>query len=127
MVTQTRAAGSVVAYLRLSQEVLWLLLAILPARWVNLWGQQPFELPKALLVRSPVWLLAGLALVEWLVARRSQRRQLHPNPLLGPTAVLAAVLLVPTVTSADRSLSLWVSYEGAERVLNSVSRPYCVV
>lgn len=68
-------------------------------------------------MRTLVWLLSGLALVEWLLTRSSLRSRLRPNPLLGPTSVLTAVLLVTTMTSVDRSLSLWGSYERAQGVL----------
>ncbi|MDT8306932.1 MAG: O-antigen ligase family protein [Anaerolineae bacterium] len=105
------------AHLQRMQEIVWYLLAIVPPLWVNLWGQQPFELSKALLMRTLVWLLAGLVLVEWVVTGRSLRSRLLANPLLGPTGVLAAVLLVTTMTSVDRSLSLWGSYERAQGLL----------
>jgi O-antigen ligase/Tfp pilus assembly protein PilF len=97
--------------LKSAQDIGWLLLVILAPLWVNLWGQQPFELPKAILVRTLVWLLAGLVLAEYVLTGRSLRRELQANPLVGPVGVLALVIVVTTVTAVDWRLSLWGSYE----------------
>ena len=61
-------------YLKTTQDAAWLLLVILTPLWLNLWGQQPFELPKVLLVRTLVWLLAGLAVAMALLTRRTGTR-----------------------------------------------------
>lgn len=95
---------------------IWLLLAMIPPLVVNLWGQQPFELPKALLVRTLVWMLSALLLTGVLRSVRSLRQlplgQLWAaNPLLGPLGLLAFVIAVSTVLAADVGLSLWGSAE----------------
>ncbi|MAU01216.1 MAG: hypothetical protein CL608_29075 [Anaerolineaceae bacterium] len=82
--------------------------------WLNLWGQQPFELPKVMLVRTLVWLLAGLFLADAFLRCRSPWRIWANNPLSGPVALLALVLLVTTVTAVNPRLSLWGSYERSQ-------------
>lgn len=109
-----QTAGSALTFLRLAQNTGWLVLAALPALWVNLWGQQPFELSKAIFVRTAVWFLAGLVLVEHCLTRRSLRRELLTSPLAGPLGVLALVISVTTITAVDWRLSLWGSYERAQ-------------
>jgi O-antigen ligase/tetratricopeptide (TPR) repeat protein len=89
----------------------WLLLVILIPLWVNLWGDQPFELPKVLLLRTLVWLLAGFVLVEYALSGRSLWRALQNNPLSGAIGLLALALVVTAITAVDWRLSLWGSYE----------------
>ena len=98
-------------YLKIAGHGGWLLLVILVPLWVNLWGQQPFELSKALLLRTVVWLLAGFVLVEYALARRSLWRVLQNNPLAGAASLLALTLVVTTITAVNWHLSLWGSYE----------------
>lgn len=93
------------------RDIGWLLLVVLAPLWVNLWGQQPFELPKVMLVRTLVWVLAGVALAEYALARRSLRTGLRANPMLVPVTALALVLVVTTATALDWRLSLWGSYD----------------
>jgi tetratricopeptide (TPR) repeat protein len=100
--------------LKSMQDIGWLLLVILTPLWVNLWGQQPFELPKVMLARTLVWLLSGLVLAEYVLTRRSLRRELQANPLLGAVGVLALVIVATTVTSVNWRLSLWGSYERSQ-------------
>jgi O-antigen ligase len=94
-------------YLRLAQDIGWLLLVILTPLLVNVYGQQPFELPKVLLVRTLVWLLAALVVAEHILARRSLWRTLQANPLCMPVALLAVVIVITSVTAADWRLALW--------------------
>jgi len=84
---------------------------ILVPLWVNLWGHQPFELSKVLLLRTLVWLLTGFILVEYALAGRSLWRVLQNNPLSGAAGLLALVLVVTTITAVNWRLSLWGSYE----------------
>jgi O-antigen ligase/Flp pilus assembly protein TadD len=100
-----------ISLLKSVQDISWLLLVILGPLGVNLWGRQPFELPKAMLMRTLVWLLAGLVLADYLLTRRSLGRNLQTNPLLGPVGLLALVIGVTTATAVDWPLSLWGSYE----------------
>ena len=98
-------------HLKRAQDTGWLLLVLLVPLWLNLWGQRPFELPKITLMRSLVWLLAGLAAVEYLLGRRSLRRDLSANPLWGMAGLLALVIAATTATAVNWRLSLWGSYE----------------
>lgn len=100
--------------LKMAQDTGWLLLVILVPLWVNLWGQQPFELPKVMLLRTLVWLLAGLILAEYALTGRSLRRAWQTNPLSGAVALLTLVLVVTTATAVHWRLSLWGSYERSQ-------------
>lgn len=93
------------------QDMGWLLLVILVPLWVNLGGQQPFELPKVVLLRTVVWLLTAVVLAEHIWAGRSPWRALAHNPLLTAVLLLALVLITTTTTAVDWRLSLWGSYE----------------
>ena len=93
------------------QDLGWMLLLILIPLGVNLWGQRPFELPKVLLMRTMVWLLAGLMLIEHRFNPRSLRLQFKANPMLGAVGLLAIVIVVTTVTAVNWRLSLWGSIE----------------
>jgi tetratricopeptide (TPR) repeat protein/O-antigen ligase len=99
------------AHLKIARYGGWLLLLILVPLWVSLWGQQPFELSKVVLLRTLVWLLTGLVLVEYVLAGRSLWRALQNNPLSGAAGLLALVLVVTTITAVNWRLSLWGSYE----------------
>jgi len=50
-------------------ETGWLLIAILVPLVVNLRGRQPFKLTKTALLRTLVWLLAGLWLSDYLLTQ----------------------------------------------------------
>ncbi|MFO7682157.1 MAG: O-antigen ligase family protein [Chloroflexota bacterium] len=108
---KTIAPAVVSSRLKMAQDAGWLQLVILVPLWVNLWGQQPFELPKAALLRTLVWLLTGLFLVEYAVTGRSLRRAWQNNPLSGVVGLLALTLVVTTITAVNWRLSLWGSYE----------------
>lgn len=114
---KTIAPAIVPSRLKMAQDAGWLLLVILVPLWVNLWGQQPFELPKALLLRTLVWLLTGLILTEYLLTGCSLRRALQSNSLSGPVGVLALVLVATTVTAVNWRLSVWGSYERGQGVI----------
>lgn len=99
------------------QAIGWLLLVVLTPLWVNLWGRQPFELSKVMLMRTLVWFLAALTVAEFLVAPDDWRRKIkriqvscRGNPLLAPALLLALVVGVSTLTAVDWRLSLWGSY-----------------
>ena len=98
-------------------EMGWLLVAILVPLWVNLWAQQPFELPKAALLRTLVWGMVGVWLVDCLLSWRSPRRDLSDNPLLWPALTVGAAQILATALAVDRGMSLWGSYERAQGVL----------
>jgi cytochrome c-type biogenesis protein CcmH/NrfG/O-antigen ligase len=107
--------------LKSTQTVVWLLLVTLAPLWVNLWGQQPFELPKVMLVRSLIWVLASLFIIEQFLKRRSFSRQSWANPLFGPLGLLALTILVTTATAIDWRLSLWGSYERGQGAITILS------
>ena len=103
--------------LQLVQDALWLLLVILVPLWVNLWGKQPFELPKVMLMRSLVWLLASLVAGEYIFSRRTLRL----SPILLPTALLAVVIVATTAMAVNWRLSLWGSYERGQGAVTLLS------
>lgn len=105
------------SFLKTAQEIVWLLLVALVPLLLNLWGQEPFELPKVMLVRTLVWLLAGLFLADAFLRRRSSWRIWKGNPLSGSVALLALVVGVTTVTAVNPRLSLWGSYERSQGAL----------
>ncbi len=111
---EVRASAVSESRLKSAQDTGWLLLVILTPLWVNLWGQQPFDVSKVMLVRSLIWLLTGLIVAEYILARQSLRRTLQANPLSGPIGLLALVIGVTTATAVDWRLSLWGSYERAQ-------------
>lgn len=88
----------------------WLLLAILTPLWINIWSQQPFELPRVALVRTLVWLLAGLALITSGFTRQWWQR-LGRQPMTAALGLLGLVIVASTVTATDWRLSLWGSTE----------------
>ncbi len=92
-------------------ETGWLLLVILTPLTVNLWGVHPFELPKIVLLRTLVWLLAGLTLTQLILTRRSLWQALRANPLTLPLALLALTWTATTISAVDPRLSLWGSSE----------------
>jgi O-antigen ligase/tetratricopeptide (TPR) repeat protein len=107
-------ATALLSCFRFGQDIGWLLLIVLPPLTVNLWGQQPFELPKVTLVRTLVWALAGFTLIDCVLTRRSLRRRLLPKPMVLPVAVWATWVVVTTVTAIDWRLSIWGSYERSQ-------------
>ena len=102
-------------------EVGWLLAACLAPLAVNLWGSQPFELPKVAVVRTLVWIMAGCWLFDCLAARHSSWRDLRDNPLLWPTLALSGAWILSTVLAVDPGLSLWGSYERGQGLLTLLS------
>ena len=102
-------------------EAGWLLTACLAPLVVSLWGSQPFELPKAAVVRTWAWIMAGCWLFDCLAARRSPWCDLRDNPLLWPTLVLGGAWALATVLAVDLGLSLWGSYERAQGLLTLLS------
>ena len=103
--------------LKVAQKIVWVLLLIVVPLGLNLWGQHPFVLPKVLLLRTLVWLLATLTFVDCWLYGRSLHRDLQANPLLGAVGLLALVLVVTTATAVNWRLSLWGSVERGQGVL----------
>jgi O-antigen ligase/Tfp pilus assembly protein PilF len=102
-------------------EAGWLLTAVLTPLMVNLWATQPFEPPKAAVVRTLVWMTGGCWLVEGLVVRRRHRHNLRDNPLLWPTLAVAGACVLATAFGVDPGLSLWGSYERCQGLLTLLS------
>jgi len=101
-------------FLRPAQDVGWFLLVIATPLCINAWGQEPFELPKVMLMRTLVWLLAGLVLTDYILSRQPLHCRMRSNPLLGPVGVLALVIVVTTATAVNWRLSVWGSYQRAQ-------------
>jgi O-antigen ligase/Tfp pilus assembly protein PilF len=104
-------------------EIGWLLVAVLVPLAVNLWASQPFEPTKAAVLRSLVWAMAGLWLVDNLLRRRSLVPELRGNPVLWPVLALVSVLTLATLTAVDWRLSLWGSYERGQGLLTLLCYP----
>ncbi len=102
-------------------EAGWLLAAILPPFVVNLWARQPFEPTKAAVLRSIVWVMAGLWLVSGLLARRDLRREISDHSLFWPAVAVIVVQTLSTGFATDRRLSVWGSYERAQGWLTLIS------
>lgn len=102
-------------------EVGWLLAAILPPLVVNPWASQPFEPVKAALLRSVVWLMAGLWLAWRVDVRRDRGPEISDHPLFRPVLAVMAVQALATGFAVDRGLSLWGSYERAQGWLTLIS------
>ena len=102
-------------------EIGWLLLAILTPLFINLSGKHPFELPKAAILRTVVWAMVGVWLIDVLLSRVSLWRELRDNPLLFPATAVAVVQILATVAGVDRGLSLWGGSERAQGALTTVS------
>jgi hypothetical protein len=104
-------------------ETGWLLVAVLVPLAVNLWAGQPFEPTKAALLRSLVWAMAGLWLLDCLLDRQPLWRKLRENPLLWPLLALAASQMLATCLAVDWRLSLWGSYERSRGLLTLLCYP----
>lgn len=91
----------------LALEMGWLIAAVLIPLWVNFWADQPFELSKALLLRSLAWLLTGLWLADWVAGNDAPWSSLRRNRLVPPVALLAVVLFLVTVFALNPLLSLF--------------------
>jgi putative inorganic carbon (HCO3(-)) transporter len=102
-------------------EMGWLLVVILVPLWVNLWAQQPFELSKAALLRTLVWVMAGVWSADCWLTWQSPRRDLRDNPLLWPALAVGAAQILATAWSVDRGVSLWGSYTRAQGLLTQAA------
>ena len=102
-------------------EAGWLLIALLIPLAVNLWAQQPFEPSKAALLRTIVWVMAGLWLAGGLLERRNLWREVTAQPLFWPATAVVLVQTLAALLSAERSLSVWGSYERSQGWLTLLS------
>lgn len=116
--------GSLLRPVEAALEVLWLLTAILVPLWVNLWANQPFDLSKAALLRTLVWLLAAVWLTDAILCPRRDRRSMpDAYPLRIPIFLLLAVSLLSTLFAVDPLLSFFGSYRRAYGALTRLSFP----
>ncbi len=100
-------------------EALWLTAAVAVPLLVNPWGANAFELPKSLLLRALVLLMALAALL-----RAAETHSWHPRdlpPLTGPALALGLVLALATLVSVNPRASLWGSYERQQGLLTLVA------
>lgn len=104
-------------------EAGWLLLAILTPLWVCYGARQPFELPKVVLVRAVVGLLAPVGLIVSLHAdaRRFPLSSLRFLPIFWPVVALTGILILATTAAVDPALSLWGSYERGQGLLTQLA------
>ena len=103
-----------------AMEALWLAAAAMTPLAFNPWGANAFELPKSLLLRALVLLMALAALIRFIEGwgnsshppeRRSAIRLLWPAIAFGLTQVAA------TAFSVNPRASLWGSYERQQGLL----------
>ena len=94
-------------------EAAWLAVALFVPLALNPWGVNSFELPKALLLRALVLLMALAALVRTI--ERSERPR--PPPLLWPVLGLGLSYALATALSVNPRASLWGSYERQQGLL----------
>jgi O-antigen ligase len=80
----------------------------------NPWGYHAFELPKAVLLQALGLLAASAALVALAGSRQRPPWKL---PLVIPVTLFGLALLLSTLLSTDRQLSLWGSYERQQGLL----------
>ena len=87
---------------------------------INPWGYNAFELPKVILLRGVV-LLGGLAMLIQATGRRNGLKPGYSGrrdfPLLGPVALLGLILVLATLFSVNRQLSVWGSYQRQQGLL----------
>jgi tetratricopeptide (TPR) repeat protein/O-antigen ligase len=102
-------------------EVGWLSVALLAPLAVNLWARQPFEPAKAAVLRTVVWAMAGLWLVNGPFLGGVPWRRLGRNRLLGPVLAVAITQVAATIAGEDWRLSLWGSYERAQGLITLLS------
>jgi O-antigen ligase/Flp pilus assembly protein TadD len=104
-------------------EGLWLATALTVPLALSPWGANAFELPKALLLRLLVLLMALAALLPVLENRRQATTTLSPQrsgpkiPLLWPGLLLGLALVLATVFSVAPQTSLWGSYDRQQGLL----------
>lgn len=104
-------------YSRRLQEVLWLAAAAGVPLAFNPWGQNGFELPKALLLRTLVLLLGLAALVEGLESHAGGRRRRLRLPLFYPALAYGLVFIAATLLAVNPRLGLWGLYERQQGLL----------
>lgn len=106
-------------------ETGWLLIALLIPLWVNLWGQQPFDYAKSLLLRTLIWLMVGI----WVAGHIQNRTRNHwrtvthlaRNPILALAIALSASWLLSTWLATDWRTSLHGSYNRGQGLLTHIS------
>lgn len=99
-------------------EALWLAAAIILPLALNPWGGNAFELPKALLLRALVLLMAWLTLVQLIEGQGKEKRAgALPRSLRWPPLALGLILVMATLFSVNPCLSLWGSYERQQGLL----------
>jgi O-antigen ligase len=100
-------------------EGLWLAAAVLIPLICNPWGASAFELPKALLLRALVLLMALAALIQ-LIEERGDSEPSARRPagaLLWPSLALGLTFAAAALTSVHPLVSLWGSYERQQGIL----------
>jgi len=104
--------------LRKWQEAIWLLIALLTPLFVNLWVEQQFEPSKVWLLRTLVWVLAGLWLVGWLGGFRPTPL---PSPIRNLVILLLLLLTLSTLLSTNQYIAIFGTLDRANGLLTQVS------
>lgn len=100
------------------QEAFWLLVALLTPLFVNFWVEQQFEASKVWLLRTLVWMLAGLWLSGWLAGLRLKPLPPSVRNLL---IILFLILVLSTYLSPNQSIAIFGSLDRGNGVLTQVS------
>jgi O-antigen ligase/Flp pilus assembly protein TadD len=104
--------------LRIWQEAIWLLIALLTPLFVNLWVEQQFEPSKVWLLRTLVWVLAVLWLVGWLGGFRPTPL---PSPIRNLIILLLLILTLSTLLSTNHYIAIFGTLDRANGLLTQVS------
>lgn len=101
-------------------EGLWLATAVAVPVAISPWGYNAFELPKALLLRLLVLLMALAALFQAFDSPPKVKRARFSRPaipLLWPTLLFGLTLILATALSVDLRVSLWGAYDRQQGLL----------
>ena len=104
-------------------EAGWLIIALLIPLWVNLWADQPFELSKALLLRSLVWLMTSTWLALRILGKDTSWDALRRSPLWLPLSLMVATVAIATIFAPDPRLSLHGTSERGQGALTLFTYP----
>jgi putative inorganic carbon (HCO3(-)) transporter len=101
---------------------LWLAAAALIPLACNPWGASAYELPKALLLRALVLLMALAALIRFVEERGGEpSAQRRAGSLLWPALALGVAFAAATLASVHPLVGFWGSFERQQGFLTPVA------